>query len=177
MSLYNHFSDKQKAVLQARAERAARQFMTDKADDNLTTLAVSVRGESYALPIEAVVAVYENMRVVPIPCTPQYIAGIANIRGHILPVIDLGALLGAASQPRDAASLVVVASDDMSAAFCVEGIGAVQALSTTSLNPFPVNLDLTHTTYLKGTLSDDSVLLDVYAILNDPALVVNDAVN
>ncbi len=177
MSLYKNFSDKQKAILQARAERAARKFMTDKDEDNLTTLAVSIHAESYALPIESVVAVYEDMPVVPIPCTPPYIAGIANIRGHILPVIDLGALLGAAPQPRDVASLVVVAGDEMNVALCVEGIGAVQPLLLTNLTPLPANLDLPNAAYLKGALPDGSVLLDIQVMLSDPAFIVNDTVN
>jgi len=175
VSFYESFTDTQKSVLQARAERAARQLQAGRENGDLTTLVVTVRAETYALPIEAVVAVYENILVVPIPCTPPYVAGIANIRGHILPVLDLGTLLGAPPQPHNTASLVVVSDGDLSVALRVEGIGAVQALSTTRLNPFPANLDLVHTAYLRGTLSDGSVLLDIKAILNDPALVVNDA--
>ena len=178
MSIYDGFSDKERAVLLARAERAARQSLTDTQKTDLTTLAVTVYSEVYALPIERVLAVYENVQIVPVPCAPPFVAGIANIRGHILPVVDLGVLLGAPSQaPRSHVALVVVSEGEMSLGFCVDEIGAVQALSTTSLTPLASNLNLTHTAYLKGMLSDGSVLLDVNAILNDPTLVVNDTIN
>jgi purine-binding chemotaxis protein CheW len=177
MSIYDGFSDKERAVLLARAERAARQLLTDTEKTDLTTLSVTVRSEVYTLPIECVLAVYENVPIVPIPCTPPYIAGIANIRGHILPVADLSALLGAPPQtPSSSAALVIVSEGDLSLAFRVDEIGAVQALSTTGLTPLASNLDLPHSVYLKGMLSDGSVLLDVKAILNDPALIVNDAI-
>jgi purine-binding chemotaxis protein CheW len=178
MSVYDHFSDKERAVLQARAERAARRLLSDAEEADLTTLAVTVSSEVYSLPIECVLAVYENVQIVPIPCTPPFVAGIANIRGHILPVVDLGVLLGVPSPAAGShAALVVVSEGDLNLAFRVDEIGAVQALSTTSLTPLAANLDLTHSAYLKGMLSDGSVLLDVKAILADPALVVNETIN
>src|SRR5262245_5109120 len=97
MSIYEHFSDTERAVLQARAERAARTLRSDEAEERLNTLLVKLGGETYALPIEAVIAVYEAMLVVPVPCTPPFLAGITNIRGHIIPVLDLGHLLNARS--------------------------------------------------------------------------------
>ncbi len=175
MSIYDHFSDKERETLRARAERAARPLQTDRPDDRLDALVVTIRAETVALPVETVLAVYEAVPIIPLPCTPPFIAGIANIRGHILPVLDLGALLEAGSQSAgDTAALVVVSSGELSVAFRVEQIGAVQAMTTTS--PLPPNLDLGHSEYLEGILPDGTVLLDVKAILSDPALVVNDTV-
>ena len=175
--MFNNFTEKERAVLQARADRAARQLLTGKEDSTLTTLSVAVSSESYGLPIATVIAVYEQMLVVPVPCTPSFVAGIANIRGHILPVMDLGILLGAPTRETGLiASLVVISDGDLSIALRVDEIGAVQALATNSLAPLASNLDLAHTSYLKGMLPDGSILLDVNAILSDPVLVVNDPI-
>ncbi len=176
MSIYNHFSDKERAVLQARAERAAKALRSDEADNLLNILIVKISGETYALPVENVLAVYEAMPVIPVPCTPPFVAGITNVRGHIMPVLDLSTLLdGQRELTADTAALVVVAANDLSVALRVEEIGAVQPMTTT--NPLPSNLDLTQSAYLKGLLPDGAVLLDIQAMLSDPALIVNDMVN
>jgi purine-binding chemotaxis protein CheW len=174
MSNYQHFSDTERAVLQARAERAARTLGTNQTDDRLNTLLVTVGGETYALPIEAVIAVYEAMAVVPVPCTPPFLAGITNIRGHIIPVLDLGQLLNAHVDPvGDVAALVVTAIEDLTVALRVDEIGTVQGLPTTGM--VPDNLDVTHRMYLKGILPNGTILLDVQGLLSSPAIIVNEA--
>jgi len=175
MQLHNHFNDKDWEILRARAERATRLLQTGREDANLSTLCVTIGSEFYAMPIETVLAVYEEVSVIPVPCTPPHVAGISNIRGRVLPVVDLAVLLGVASMtdaPKSA--LVVTAKGDATLAFRVDHIGAVQALAIKGLAPLTANLDLAHMPYLKGMLSDGSILLDIEAILSDPALIVND---
>ena len=174
MSLYEHFTDTERAVLQARAERAARSVRGTQEEDRLNTLLVKVGGETYALSIEAVIAVYEAMVVVPVPCTPPFLAGITNIRGHIIPVLDLGHLLKSGAEPvKDVASLVVTSIEDLTVALRVDQIGPVQGLPTTGL--IPDNLHVTHRAYLKGILPDGTILLDIHGLLSSPAIIVNEA--
>jgi len=178
MSIYDTFSDAERAILQARSERAARQLISSKDDDHstLTALIVHIGRETYALPIDMVLTVYQEMLIVPVPCTPSFLAGITNIRGHISSVVSLGTLLGAPEPlPLDNAALVMVANQDTSLAFQVDDIGAVQPFSLNEIIPLPTNLDVVHSNYVQGMLPDGATLLDVNAILTDPTLIVNDA--
>jgi purine-binding chemotaxis protein CheW len=175
MSIYDHFSEAERALLQARAERAAKPLRSGEADSQLSALIVTTGAEAYALPVESVLAVYEAAPVVPVPCTPPFVAGITNIRGHILPVLDLSALLNGHSQwEGDNAALVVVTANDFSAALRVERIGSVQPIPI--VNAIPANLDVTHSAYVKGFFPDGAVLLDLAAMLSDPALIVNELI-
>src|SRR4029453_9458434 len=54
--------------------------------------------EIYAVPSSAVREVYPLKGLSPLPCTPPFVLGVINARGHILPVIDLTSLLGLAKQ-------------------------------------------------------------------------------
>lgn len=47
--------------------------------------------ESYALPMSCIVEIIEYKIVTAVPETPDYIAGVINVRGDIIPVIDLRA--------------------------------------------------------------------------------------
>jgi purine-binding chemotaxis protein CheW len=50
--------------------------------------------EAYALPVEHVLEVAELGELAQLPGSPPEILGVRNLRGQILPVVDLAALLG-----------------------------------------------------------------------------------
>lgn len=50
-------------------------------------------GESYALSMESVREVERVSRVTPVPGAPAFLRGLVNLRGEILPLLDLAALL------------------------------------------------------------------------------------
>lgn len=45
--------------------------------------------EHYAIAVDSVVQIIEHTQVTPVPETPPYIVGIINLRGQVIPVIDL----------------------------------------------------------------------------------------
>ena len=66
----------------------------DGTDDVNQYLTFSVSGENLAMSIEAVKEIIETPQVTRVPMTPEYIRGVINLRGNVVPVIDLGARLG-----------------------------------------------------------------------------------
>ena len=50
--------------------------------------------ESFALPVSQVLEVAELGELAPVPGSPQSVLGVRNLRGQVLPVIDLAAVLG-----------------------------------------------------------------------------------
>ncbi|WP_246237623.1 chemotaxis protein CheW [Caldichromatium japonicum] len=53
-----------------------------------------VAGERLAVPIEVVKEIIELPTITRVPLTPDAIRGVINLRGSVVPVIDLGARLG-----------------------------------------------------------------------------------
>lgn len=53
-----------------------------------------VAGEEYAIPILRVREIIEYSRVTRVPSTPPYIRGVINLRGSVIPVIDLAVKFG-----------------------------------------------------------------------------------
>ena len=67
----------------------------------------------YAVAMADVAEVASVPQVTRVPGAPAWLAGVANWRGRMLPVLDLRALLGADAVPlASSARLVVLASDD-----------------------------------------------------------------
>lgn len=176
MSIREHFSERELEILRIRAERAANAAQNNVAEKELTALQITLGGEAYALPVERLRAVYEDVTVVPVPHTPLFVAGIANIRGRITPVLDLVSLLnvGRTTNPVSDA-LVVVSKDDLSLALRVENVGEVITFPETNIGPLPMGNELLEKArYLLGIMTDGPVLLSIDAILTDPALIVED---
>ena len=50
--------------------------------------------ETYAVRIDAVREILEVVHMTPLPLMPDFVRGVMNLRGAVVPVIDLGARLG-----------------------------------------------------------------------------------
>lgn len=175
MGWYRHFSEEELALLESRARRVA-EASRDVDDALQTALVVQVRNEFYALPIELLTVVQEQIPVIPVPCVPPYVAGIANVRGHVVPVLDLGVLLDAPGVPGKQTQLVVVSMEGVIVALKIENVGDVLNFSISNTSPIPSNLDTQRAQYLDCVLENGATLLNVAAILKDPELVIAETI-
>jgi chemotaxis-related protein WspB len=57
-------------------------------------LTFMVHGEPYALDVAGVIELVPRVELRAIPHAPAYLAGLLGYRGEVVPVIDLGLLLG-----------------------------------------------------------------------------------
>jgi chemotaxis-related protein WspB len=57
-------------------------------------LTFTVAGEPYALDVAGVIELVPRVELRAIPHAPAYLAGLLGYRGEVVPVIDLGLLLG-----------------------------------------------------------------------------------
>jgi purine-binding chemotaxis protein CheW len=69
-----------------------------------------VNGDDYALPLAYVDEVVRMVAVSPVPAAPDWLAGVVNLRGRVIPMIDLRPLLGLAPADPDPSAVFVVAS-------------------------------------------------------------------
>ena len=63
-------------------------------DGAQSLLRMAVGPEILAVPIEHVREILEVSRLTPLPRTPTFVRGVMNLRGAVVPVIDLSARLG-----------------------------------------------------------------------------------
>jgi purine-binding chemotaxis protein CheW len=60
----------------------------------LRALLVPVRADWYAIPLERVGEVLDELPVTRLPDAPGSLLGLVNVRGRVVPVLDLAVLLG-----------------------------------------------------------------------------------
>jgi purine-binding chemotaxis protein CheW len=116
---------------------------------------LSVGAESYALPVEAVIEVTLLEASTPLPGGPPELLGLQNLRGHALPVYDLGAYLGAARAPEGAARMVVVSDNGRRAGFAIDAV--------TGVGPLPARTE-SDAALLSGSALDGDRLVGVLSV-------------
>jgi purine-binding chemotaxis protein CheW len=156
---FRQFSEEELNILRQRAERVARATKDDSGSEVIGALTIVVGNEVYAVPIDV----------------PSYVSGISNIRGHIVPVLNLSYLLnGDFSADEEARMLIVASNGDVTMAFQADKVGDVLNIFSREVNLPPGGAGQ-QVNYIQGILSDGAALLNIRAILSDPALVVSAA--
>ncbi len=78
-------------------------------DDELINLACfEVRGQEYALPVANVREIVRIMQITPLPNAPMMIEGVIDLRGAVVPVLDLAKILGRGVGDSDRSARIVV---------------------------------------------------------------------
>jgi purine-binding chemotaxis protein CheW len=101
-------------------------------------------GQLFGLPIECVQDVFTLGTITPVPLAGREIAGVLNLRGRIVTVIDLASRL-ALDAGTDAGANMVIGIERGSESFgvLVDRVGEVLSLSDHDREPTPINLDRT----------------------------------
>lgn len=76
--------------------------------DSNQYLTFRVSGDRFAVDILAIQEILEVGQMTSVPLAPSYIRGVFNLRGSVLPVVDLSVRLGRESRPLSKRSCVVV---------------------------------------------------------------------
>jgi len=83
-------------------------------DDGLELACFGWAGSLYAVDVTQVVEILRAPPVVPLPHAPALIEGVADLRGVVLPIVDLGRVLGGAPVGEaPGARIVVLRVDDL----------------------------------------------------------------
>ncbi|MDO8848226.1 MAG: chemotaxis protein CheW [Coriobacteriia bacterium] len=95
-------------------------------------------GEEYGLPIARVQSIIRFEQPTPVPHAPEGIEGVFNLRGQVLPLIDLGRRLrGAAIEPTPASRIIVADSGLGAVGLAVDVVREVASLNVADIRPAP----------------------------------------
>ncbi|HEX5379509.1 MAG TPA: chemotaxis protein CheW [Phenylobacterium sp.] len=85
------------------------EFQTDLPPVGAELITVQIDDQQFAIDIMSVREIRGWAPSTPLPHAPPFVHGMINLRGVILPVVDLGSRLGLARTQPDSSSVVVVA--------------------------------------------------------------------
>jgi purine-binding chemotaxis protein CheW len=128
--------------------------------------------EHYGVDIAAVESIIKLQPITAVPRAPAFVEGVTNLRGQVLPVIDLRQRLGlAASEPSKDSRIVVIEMEGTKVGMVVDAVSEVlsagvpeEAIEPPS--PIVVTID---SSYITGIAKVDErliILLDLQKVLS-----------
>ena len=116
---------------------------TENSQQKLTEYVTAmIGGQLFGLPIVHVQEVFMPERLTRVPLAPPEIAGVLNLRGHIVTLIDLRRRFGLGErEDGDAAMAIGVESRGESYGLLIDNVGEVLKLDDAAREPNPINLD------------------------------------
>lgn len=149
-------------ILKRRAEQLA---VADKIQEEKPSYAIlkfSIANLEYGIETHYIREVISNVTgYTPIPGVPDYILGIKDIRGEIIPVVDILRILGIGHKDTDHADFcLVLKKDDMIFAMLADSIGNITKIEKDAVTTDAASLSANVARFCHGVASDGSLLLN-----------------
>ena len=97
--------------------------MSSEIQTTLELISVEVAGQEFCIDVRDVREIRGWAPATPVPQSPDYISGVINLRGAVMPVLDLKRRLGLGlTEPDGRHVIVVVESAGQMAGIVVEGV-------------------------------------------------------
>ena len=158
---------------------------TTVVSETIQVVTFTISGKSskpgnYAVPIEQVKEIRTVDAITKIPRSKDYVKGIMNLRGKIIPIVDVNEKIGVTSTETDSTKQRILVADvnDTLTGLLVDEVNEVQRLSLKEIEEPPTG-SFEDGAYIKGIANIKDrliVLLDVSKFLSDSAEAINDAV-
>lgn len=163
-------------TLHERAVSLARAPTASADADSLELLAFRLASERYAIETRHVVEVHPLRDLTPLPGTPDFVRGIVNLRGRILPVFDLKKFFALPEEGvTDLHRIIVVRGRDLELGLLADMVVNVITMPRAALQAGLPTLSGIGSHYIMGVSEQRVIALDLDRVLADPRIVVDDA--
>jgi chemotaxis signal transduction protein len=129
----------------------------------------------YAIPVDVLTEIIVLQKIFPVPTTPSHVLGVINLRGNIVPIVDIRPVL---SLPQKSApgQIAIVKHGAMMLGIVVDNVSAVIPVSESSIQLLPYHAGgqqparENRARFLKGIIqreTDMVALLDIERIIGE----------
>lgn len=136
----------------------------------LQLVSFSVAAEEYGLDILRVQEIIRTQQLTRVPNLPEYVEGVINLRGKVIPVIALRRRLGLEPAAIDKNTrIVVVEVHGQTLGFIVDAVSEVLRISADTVDPTP-RIGTVEREYISGVGKLDSrllLMLDLDRLMNE----------
>ena len=126
--------------------------------------------EFYGINIAIVESIIKMQAITQLPQSPVYVKGVTNLRGSVLPVIDLRSRF--ALQPKEdtrQTRIIIVTMGSIKVGVTVDGVSEVLRVSDELIEPLPPMVNSVNSVFLKGIVRLENrliILLELGKVLD-----------
>jgi purine-binding chemotaxis protein CheW len=131
--------------------------------------------EEYGIEILKVREIIGMMPITPVPRTPEFIRGVINLRGKVIPVVDLRLKFGMPSvEQTEETCVIVVHADGVEMGTIVDKVSEVSDIDSENIEEAPFFGDEVQTDYILGlgkSAGRVTLLLDIDRALETECVI------
>lgn len=144
--------------------------------EEIKVIVFGLANEEYGIEVEKVRTIERMIPITRVPKTPAFIKGVINLRGVVLPVIDLrGRFNLAETEQTESSRIIIVAVNDLEVGFIVDTANDVIDIDTDSIDSPPEVVGGIKAKYLHGVakIGDNRLLimLNLAEVLNKNEII------
>lgn len=114
------------------------EIATSSGGSQINLASFEVRGRAFAIDVTQVREIVRMQEITPLPRAPDLIEGVVELRGGVVPVLDLGRILGGERcEVGSRARIAVLDCDGLVLGLCVEAATDVLVLDAADLEDVP----------------------------------------
>jgi len=120
----------------------------------------NISNEEFGIEILKVQEIIRLMEITRVPRAPDFVEGVINLRGKVIPIVDLRRKFGMAAHPHDSQTRIVVV--DLSGTivgFIVDSVSEVLRIDSSTVEPPPQIVSGVDSEYISGVGKLDDRLL------------------
>jgi purine-binding chemotaxis protein CheW len=143
------------------------------AKEEVKMLTFSLDNVFYGVDVNQVREVKNFEGATPVPCAPNYVKGVTNLRGEVVPVIDLRKRIGLSDKKENEAGIMVIVQDKHPIGVIVDSVIEVLTLQKKDIETGPENLITDRSDGIIGIAKHDKdliVLMDIIKVLSNDNL-------
>lgn len=123
-----------------------------KTDDELLQLVTfSISEEEFGVNILKVQEIIRTMEITKVPRAPEFVEGVINLRGKVIPIIDLRRRFNLAPKPHDKNTrIIVIEINNIIVGFVVDAVSEVLRIPASTVEPPPPVVAGVDSDYVSG---------------------------
>jgi len=140
-------------------------------------LTFSLLGEEYGIEIRKVKEIIGMMVITTVPQTPQYFKGVINLRGKVIPVVDLRMKFGMEEMEYTDRTCIIVVElhTNIMMGIVVDSVSEVLNVKAADIEETPSFGAAMNTNYILGMAKAENgvkILLDIDKVMSDQEMVI-----
>jgi purine-binding chemotaxis protein CheW len=142
--------------------------------------------ETFGTNVSSILSILEMTRITKVPCSPAYLKGVINLRGEVLPVIDLRIRFGMTAAEINPSTCILVMeimldNQDVKVGAMVDSVNEVHEIEPDEILPSPGIASKFRSEFIEGMYKNGDgfiMLLDMDKIFTyDELQVISSSLN
>jgi purine-binding chemotaxis protein CheW len=128
-------------------------------------IAIRIGAQEFCVDVMCVREIRGWTTATPLPQAPSFVRGVINLRGTVLPIVDLAARLGfAPAQPNARHAIVVAQIGAQVVGLLVEGVSDIFTVTDDKIQPTPDVASEMAKKFVRGVIAMDGRMISAIAL-------------